>query len=322
MIGRPAHQPTACLSQWGVHPIGMPTASSRSLIAPQIEIQYLEFGPPDGIPVFLLHGFPDSPAAWYDVVRRFKSRPVRLLVPYLRGTGKTNIRLTDHMSGQPAALASDVLTLADMLKLDKFYLAGQDWGARTAYAVSVLAPHRVRGVLALATPYVAYRGKIEPVAQAQAYWYQWYFNTEHGAEAFASDPVAFCRCLWQLWSPRWRFSHREFAEAAVAFSNPQFVSTVLHSYRQRWKGAPSAPPYELTESILAAKPKIEVPTIFAYGTADACNLPESSEGQAPWFTGPFERVALKSVGHFPQREDPKSVTNLIEHLLRMTRSKG
>ncbi len=298
----------------------MPTASSRSLVAPQIEIQYLEFGPPDGIPVFLLHGFPDSPAAWFDIVRRFKSRRLRLLVPYLRGTGKTNIRLPDHMSGQPAALASDVLTMADLLGIDAFYIAGQDWGARTGYAVSVLAPHRVRGLLALATPYVAYGGKIEPVVQAQAYWYQWYFNTEHGTEAFTADPVAFCRSLWQLWSPRWRFAQRQFEEAAISFSNPQFVSTVLHSYRQRWKGAPSASPYELTESILTMKPKIEVPTVFAYGTTDACSLPESSEGQEPWFSASYKRVALKSVGHFPQREDPKAVTNLIEYLLRSTGS--
>ena len=296
----------------------MPTASSRSLIAPQIEIQYLEFGPPEGVPVFLLHGFPDSPAAWYNVVQRLKSRRLRLLIPYLRGTGKTNIRLTDHMSGQPAALASDVLTMADLLGIDSFYIAGQDWGARTGYAVSVLAPYRVRGLLALATPYVAYGGETEPVAQAQAYWYQWYFNTEHGAQAFASDPVAFCRCLWQLWSPRWRFSSREFGEAAVSFSNPQFISTVLHSYRQRWKGAPGASPYELSESILASKPKIAVPTIFAHGAADACILPEGSEEQASWFSGNYKRVILKGVGHFPQREDPKAVTNLSEHLVRAT----
>ena len=298
----------------------MPTASSRSLIAPQIEMQYLEFGPSNGIPVFLLHGFPDSPAAWYDVVRRLKSRRLRLLVPYLRGTGKTTVRLTDHLSGEPAALASDLLTMADMLKIEQFYLVGQDWGALAAYAVTVLAPHRVRGMLTLATPYIAFAGKQEPLAQAQAFWYQWYFNTEHGAEVFTSDTVAFCRCLWQLWSPRWRFTHKEFAEAAIAFANPQFATTVIHSYRQQWKGAPSAPPYALAESILAVKPKIEVPTIFAYGTADACNLPESSEGQTPWFTGSFERVGLKSVGHTPQREDPRAVTNLIEHLLRLTRA--
>ena len=300
----------------------MLTASSRSLTAPQIEIQYLEFGPPDGVPIFLLHGFPDSPTAWYDVIRRLKSRRVRLLVPYLRGTGKTNIRLTNHMSGQPAALASDVLTMADLLGLESFYIAGQDWGARTGYAVSVLAPHRVRGLLALATPYVAYGGAIEPVAQAQAYWYQWYFNTEHGAHAFAADPVAFCRCLWQLWSPRWRFSQREFGEAAVSFSNPQFIPVVLHSYRQRWKGAPGASPYDLSESILAAKPKISVPTIFAHGAADACNMPESSEKQASWFTGNYKRVILKGVGHFPQREDPRAVTNLIEHLVQATGPKA
>lgn len=297
----------------------MPKASTRSIIASQIEIQYLEYGNPEGTPVFLLHGFPDSPATWARVIDRLDTRRLRLIVPYLRGTGKTKVRLTDHISGQGAALASDLLTLADVLGIERFHLVGQDWGSTAVFGTAVLAPDRVRGVLALASPYIQYGGKTEPPVQAHAYWYQWYFNTDHGGKIFAETTNSFCEALWKAWSPKWDFSTKAFAEAATAFRNPQFVPIVLHYYRQRYQTAPGLPPYDSAQAVLEAKPKIEVPTIYAFGTADACNLPQSSEAQAAWFTGPYERIALKDIGHFPQREAPKAVARLIERLLQKTR---
>ena len=300
------------------HTVHMPKPSIRSVVAPQIEIQYLEYGNPEGTPVFLLHGFPDSPATWSGVVDRLDTRRLRLIAPFVRGTGGTNVRQEEYMSGQIAALASDLFTLADVLGIESFHAIGHDWGARTAYAAAALAPRRVRGIVSLAVPYVSYRGKGESPSQAQAFWYQWYFNTEHGARTFAADPVSFSEFLWGAWSPRWRFGKKEFAEAAKAFANPQFVPLVLHSYRQRWKGAPGLPVYDSSEALLESKPSIEVPTVFAYGTADACDLPDSGEGQAGWFSGPYESVPVKGAGHFVQREEPKVVARLIERLLEKT----
>lgn len=294
----------------------MPKAFARSIAAPQIDLHYLEYGNPEGAPVFLLHGFPDSPATWAKVVDRLDTKRLRLIVPYLRGTGKTLVRLTEHISGQGTALASDVLTLADALGLERFHLVGQDWGSTAAFATAALAPQRVAGILALASPYIQYGGKTEPPMQAHAFWYQWYFNTAHGAKVFAETTTNFCEALWKAWSPNWNFSKQDFAEAATAFNNPQFVAIVLHYYQHRYKTAPSLPPYAMGEAVLGVRPAITAPTIFAYGTADACNLPQSSEAQAAWFRGPYERIALKGVGHFPQREDPKAVARLIERLLQ------
>ena len=290
--------------------------SSRTILASHVQLQYLEYGNPEGQPVFLLHGFPDAPASWAHVIKRLDLKRLRLIVPFIRGYGGSLVRSEDHVSGQVAALASDMLTLADRLGIERFHLVGHDWGARTAYAVAALAAHRVAGILALASPYIMNKGETEPPEQARAYWYQWYFGTEHGANVVAADPVNFCEALWRAWSPQWRFSPKEFAEAAKSFANPQFAPIVLHAYRQRWKGAPSVAPYDLAQAVLEARPKIESPTVFAYGLADACSLPESAAGQEKWFTGPYRAVALKGVGHFPHREAPRAVAKLAEELLR------
>jgi len=147
----------------------------------RLEIGYEEFGDPTGLPVLLLHGFPDDPLrAWDGVIRQLRHERVRMITPYLRGFGPTLITAPEAVSGQLAALGQDVLDLADALHIERFVIVGQDWGARAAYAAAALAPARIISLLCLATPYVMFGGKDESPAQARAFWYQWYFNSDRG----------------------------------------------------------------------------------------------------------------------------------------------
>jgi pimeloyl-ACP methyl ester carboxylesterase len=43
---------------------------------------------------------------------------------------------------------------------------------------------RLLGLVTLSAPYLMFQGKRESPAQVRAYWYQWYFNTERGRQAF------------------------------------------------------------------------------------------------------------------------------------------
>ena len=78
-------------------------------------IGYLDEGPRDAPPVVLLHGFPDNPASWDEVVAALPS-DTRIIRPFLRGCGPTLVLDADTAGGaQVAALARDVLDLADAL---------------------------------------------------------------------------------------------------------------------------------------------------------------------------------------------------------------
>ena len=276
-----------------------------------------------GLPVLLLHGFPYAPNAWDDVVDLLRpaKNGLRLLVPSMRGYGRTLVRKQNLLSGQEAALADDVLLFATALGLDRFVIIGHDWGARAGFDVSVLAPKRVLGHLALSSPYVMYGGSDLPPKQAQSYWYQWYFQTAQGAKALHENAHDLCEQIWRAWSPRWRFSHGLFEGTAAYWNNPQFATVVLDSYRHRWGNSLGKPAYQAQQTVLDAQPKVKisVPTSFGYGTDDHCVLPEASEAQKSLFTGWYERVAIKGSGHFPPREDPKAVVKLAERLLRKVR---
>jgi pimeloyl-ACP methyl ester carboxylesterase len=294
----------------------MPFARTRF-----VHIEYEEHRPSDSLPLILLHGFPDSLRTWDRVIDNLKSDRLRILVPHLRGFGATRVDDPDALSGQTAALAQDVLDFADTLALDRFILVGHDWGARTAYSVAVLAPQRLLGLVALSTPYLMFQGKRESPDQVRAYWYQWYFNTERGRAGFEADPIPFCEYLWPTWSPQWKFTQAELESAKSAWSNPQFVPFVISYYRHRYGNAPGAPAYAKQQAQLDPKPgaslppQIEVPLLFGCGLADAVNLPASSEGQELWFPGGYERIDFPDVGHFPQREVPNNVAQLIRRAL-------
>ncbi len=295
----------------------------RLLQTSGVEFSYREFGPRDGQPVLMLHGFPDAANAWDALVKLLdpNKRKLRLFVPSMRGYGLTTVRQENLVSGEEAALAQDMLVFANALGLDRFLVIGHDWGARTGFALSVLAPERVMGHLALSSPYVMFEGKDLPPKQVHQYWYQWYFQTAQGEKGLRENAHDLCETIWRVWSPTWKFPQSEFEEAAKFWGNPQFASVVLDSYRNRWGNSLGKPAYAAQQSKLNAKPKakISVTTVYGYGTEDHCVAPESSEHDTKNFSGSYERVAIKGSGHFPHREDPKAVLKLFDRLLKKIR---
>ena len=110
-----------------------------------LDIAYEESGPADGLPVFLLHGWPYDVRTYDDVVARLVAHGCRTIVPYLRGFGPTRFLSADTpRSGQQAALGKDLLDLMDALALPHAALVGYDWGGRAACIVAALWPERVR----------------------------------------------------------------------------------------------------------------------------------------------------------------------------------
>ena len=296
-------------------------SEAQTLVTGGVQFQYFECGNPHGMPLMLVHGFPDSPAAWQGVVRELDLSQYRIVLPFLRGYGKTVVSEPGYIGGQSAALADDLLKLADALNMERFHLAGHDWGARTSYAAALLAPARVLTLTALASPYLAWKGELLPPAQVHGYWYQLYFQTDPAKTMLNEHRQEFCRELWKTWCPRWKFTDKEFMEAAQAWNNPQFVDTVLDYYRMRWGNALGRRAYAEKQAKLDVKPepKIAVPTIFVQGDSDACDLVQGADGQEACFASGYERVILPGVGHFPHRENPAAVArHLSKQLLLRT----
>jgi len=290
----------------------MPTIATEVL-----EVAFEAGGPRDGSPVLLLHGWPDDIREWRTITPYLEKAGFRWTAPWARGFGATRFLSAETLrDGTGIALAQDAIEFADGLGFKKFSVIGHDWGARTAYTLAALWPERLASIVAMSLPYSpGGRFPTPTFEQSRRWWYQFFMSTEPGAAAVRKDPIGFARQQWTSWSPSGWFSDAEFEETAQSFRNPDWTAITLHAYRSRWKPEPVDERYARLKARLASIETIATPTLMIQGDADRCNPPSESADQARQFIGPYNRVLLQNVGHFPAREAPDEVAKAcISHL--------
>jgi pimeloyl-ACP methyl ester carboxylesterase len=292
----------------------------KMIQTPVLSIGYLESGNAQGFPIILLHGFPDDARAWDDVAPPLGKAGYRVLVPYLRGYGPTRFRdaAAPRMAEQ-AAIGQDVVDFADALGLSRFAVSGYDWGGRAACIAAALHKDRVRAAVLISGYLIQNTTALAPPAPPEAernLWYQYYFNTERGRAGLAANRRAICRFLWQTWSPTWHFSDETYNRTALSFDNPDFVDVVIHSYRHRIGNAPGEPRFLEVEKQLAARPKIEVPTITLYGADDTLGRAAAENpAERNSFPALVARRVVAGAGHFLPREKPEAVSSALLEVL-------
>ena len=65
-------------------------------------------------------------------------------------------------------------------------------------------------------------GRMPLPPKAELEW--WYL----GYDKYRRD---FAKLIWQIASPRWKFTDATFDRSAAAFNNPDHVGIVIHNYR-------------------------------------------------------------------------------------------
>jgi pimeloyl-ACP methyl ester carboxylesterase len=91
-------------------------------------------GPPDGVPVLLLHGQASSGRIWHRLMSGPLARSARLVAPDNRGHGQSEKPL--HGYGDGRTWAEDSSAVVDQLALDRPVLVG--WSCGTAVACDYL----------------------------------------------------------------------------------------------------------------------------------------------------------------------------------------
>jgi 3-oxoadipate enol-lactonase len=105
-----------------------------------VQLYFEEYG--EGLPVFLLHGFPLDHTTWNPVVDSLKEK-ARVILPDLRGLGKSPV--VDGVY-QMREMAEDIVVLMDKLKIEKAILVGHSMGGYVSLAFAHAYPHRLSGL--------------------------------------------------------------------------------------------------------------------------------------------------------------------------------
>ena len=245
-------------------------------------------------------------------------RPACTLTPTLRGFGGTRFLSPDTpRTGDTAILALDAIAMLDTLGVETLSIAGHDWGANMAETLAVGWPQRIERMAMLSTPPRLGGLQTPPFWHARLQWYHWFQATKRGAQAVRDDRKGFGRIMWETWSPKGWFDDATFDRVAASFDNPDWAEVTLHSYRSRWDETEPDPAGKTLNDQVKATKTLALPTIYFQGAEDGVNPPPTSETVAQKFTGPFERIVLPGVGHFPTREAPAKVAErLVKHFTR------
>ena len=287
----------------------------KNIATSLLDVVYDEQGNPGGWPVVLLHGFPYDIHAYDEVSPRLTSQGARVITPYLRGYGPTRFLAPATLrSGQQAALGADLLALLDALEIERAVLGGYDWGGRAACIVAALYPSRARGLVSVNgynIQNIATAMRPASPEKEHRLWYQYYLHGERGRTGLTENRRAFCRLLWSLWSPTWRYDDATYARSAEAFDNPDFVDVVVHSYRHRFGLVEGDPQFDEMERRLAAMPSITVPTITLEGDADGVSSLSGTKTDARHFTGRHENRVVPNAGHNLPQEAPQAFASAV-----------
>lgn len=298
-----------------------PFGALQQIDAGVLNIGYADLGPKNGPVMILLHGWPYDIYSYAEVAPALAAAGYRVLVPYPRGYGTTRIRSADTpRNGQQAALAADIIAFMNALKIKQAHFGGYDWGARTADIIAALWPERCKTLVSVSGYLIgsqeANRKPLPPAAEF-AWWYQFYFATERGAQGYAANCKEFNRLIWKLASPTWKFDDATYDRSATAFDNPDHVDIVIHNYRWRLGLAQGEAKYDALEQRLAAGPAITVPTITMEGDANGAPHPEPS-AYAKKFTGKYQHRNIGGgIGHNLPQEAPKAFVQAMLDVVKL-----
>ncbi len=250
-------------------------------------------GPPDGEVVVLLHGFPETKESWDGVVPPLVAAGYRVLAPDQRGYSP-RARPRGRRAYRGAELVADVVALVDAAGVDRFHLAGHDWGGAVAWAMAHEHPERLRSLTALATPHP--RAMVRSMARSTQLLHSWYmlaFQVPWIPERMAGGRI-FRRQLIKSGLPEERTS---FYLDRIGPMNG-----AINWYRGLFFTAP-------------ARGEVTVPTMYIYGTADFALGRVAADLTERFVAAPYRYEVLDGVSHWIPEEVPDRVAALmLEHM--------
>ena len=271
-------------------------ASPRFITANGLRFAYLERG--EGPLLLLLHGFPDNAETYEQTMDDFAAAGYRAVAPFLRGYAPTEIPVSG--SYDPLTLARDVEALISALNPGgKAHLVGMDWGGTSVQAALVACPELIESAVIMnaAHPATLSRFATDPV-QTRGVFHFWFFQTDVAAAALAASDLAMVDYLWRLWSPDYE-PGEHLASVRSTLATPGVLPAALRYYGALYRSAQERT-FPLGD--------ITVPTMSIFGASDP--TAKYSDLEEPYFSGPYRRIVLDDVGHWPHLERPEEFNRL------------
>lgn len=237
------------------------------------------WGPDDGEPILLLHGWPQNSRSWDRVAPLLAERGRRVVAVDQRGysPGARPEGVEHYTTDQ---LAHDVIEIADALGWQTFDLVGHDWGASVAWVVAAHHGDRLRTLTAVSVPHLAAYGAAMATDADQQ---------ERGAYiGLLRQPGKAEEVLLENGGQRLAAMYQgvvpEVDDYVAFFTQPGVLTASLNWYRAMGRE-------------LAELPPVNVPTTFVWGNDDLAIGRAGAEACGNFVTADYRFVELDA-GHW------------------------
>jgi pimeloyl-ACP methyl ester carboxylesterase len=274
----------------------------RELAANGMTFSVREAGPPDGEPVLLLHGFPETSHMWIGLMSALAENGYRCAAPNMRGYS-SGARPEGAENYHYEILASDVFAIADALGFERFHLIAHDWGSIVGWAVLSVDDSRIASFSTLSIPH--YRSFAEAVRDdPEEEFYRGLlvnFVDPNTAPALSQNDAGGMRVFWTSHAPE------EVDDYVSVFKEPYALQAALNYYVACDKHA------RALDGPVAFGP-VSTPTLLLWGKDDIAVRQRMVDGGAKYMSGPYRRVDLDA-GHWVIQEQPDQVRDeILAHL--------
>ena len=272
-----------------------------------IQLHTVMAGPPSGVPVIMLHGFPETWRSWIRQLPALVDAGCRVILPDQRG-----YNLSDKPKGIKSydiyTLADDILGLIDALEYEKVNLVGHDWGAAVTWMMAIWHPERIHrlGIMNMPHPAVMKKFLQRDFEQMRHSWYAMFFQLPWLPETIIQnhDWHRAVRSLCTTSKPG-SFTDEDITKYKEAWSQPQAMTSMINWYRAMMRFQPTLP----------ADPRIKVSTLMMWGMKDFA-LTHRMARPSMDYVDEGNLILFPEATHWVQRDAAEEVNHyLIDFLL-------
>jgi pimeloyl-ACP methyl ester carboxylesterase len=269
----------------------------------QVDVGDLTFdvraeGPADGIPILLLHGFPETSLSWSAVMPLLATAGLRCYAPDQLGysPGARPAEVGAYAMPNLAQVTADLMTALD---LPTAHVVGHDWGANVAWTLGAWHPDRVRTLTAVSVPHpAAYTAafRADPEQKERSAYIRLFWQEGKTEEVLLADGARRLRRM--LGAEAETGIPAEAVDQYVAvLSAPGALTAALNWYRAMSSG-PRVDP-------------VGVPTTYVWSDGDVAIGRTAAEACADFVTGDYRFVQLPGVTHWIPEQAPGQLATAI-----------
>ena len=257
----------------------------------------------EGVPVLLLHGFPETSIMWVPLMERLAAEGFHCLAPDQRGYSP-GARPPDVEAYDYHHMAADIVGFLDAMGWQRAHLIGHDWGALAGWASVASYPERFLSWTSLSIPHIrpfgeAIRANDEQKAKSR---YIDFFRQAGTAEnALSANDFQALRGICSA------HPQEEIGEYIAVLSQDGALTAALHWYR----GSDGIRP---TQSGGEQWGAVSTPTLHIWGNDDMAIGRDATEATKDHVSGPYRLLEL-DCGHWIVQEAlDRIVEPIVAHL--------